>query len=165
MKIDLVVLITGIVLIIATINDLINRKISNYITIPAFFVGIVLTLLYDPKGIVLKIFFIALYFFIGMLGIIGLGDIKLLMAITCIYGVENTAYIFFGAVILLFLYCFITRPGETIKMIKNTINVFLYKTKVIVYSKEKYPFAVFMLSSFLVYESLRSLLSITRHLV
>ena len=155
---DLSYLITAVVLLISSINDVISRKISNYITIPAFFAGIVLTVLNDPKELIIKTIFAFIYFYIGSFRIIGLGDVKLLIALTYIYGVQNTSYIFLGAVVVLFIYCLITKFQETKRMIKNTVDVIFYKAKLIVYSKEKYPFAVFLSISFILYECVRRLL-------
>lgn len=121
---------TVIMLVIATINDLINRKIKNIIPFTFIFIGIFMN---TPENS-LKAFLFSLLLFIVLFAVprtlkinefMGAGDIKLYMAVSFIMGWHFALYafvysIFVGAVIL---------PLINIKRMKEIIkNVYFFVT-------------------------------------
>lgn len=66
-------------------TDFVCRRIPNYITIPFFIVGLILTGLVAPLDYIVKITAALAVFLFGMTGLLGLGDIKLIMALCVIW--------------------------------------------------------------------------------
>lgn len=96
---------------IASAEDLQTRKIPNILIL----YGILVSLLFDvclyPQSlqiILLKTMSLILIFFFGMFRLLGLGDIKLWMVITCFLGIIQSSLIICISAVLLILWQFIT---------------------------------------------------------
>lgn len=68
-------------LIICAVFDLKCRKVPNAITLPLMLCGLLLTALTELLLLPYKLLFASCLFFFGMTGLLGLGDIKLLMSL------------------------------------------------------------------------------------
>ena len=122
-------------------TDIQKRKIPNIISFPAIIAGLVITGIYGC---------IIIFFFIGMLNIIGLGDIKLLMALTAIGGYSMALYSFAIAIFSLFVYAMITDPISIyfyIEKLKQRLRLRRFPVD----KNKKYPFAPFLLLGVLLY--------------
>jgi prepilin peptidase CpaA len=84
--------------LVASVFDVRNRKIPNFITCPAFAFGLVLHLALNgwrdmltalAAGLICGVVFFLFYVAGGM----GAGDVKLIMAVGCIAGLSHIAYI------------------------------------------------------------------------
>ncbi len=89
--------ITGVMLLIATITDVTKRKIYNWLTFPAFFVGIVLNVVMSGgKGLLFSLEGIAVGSIWVLLVILrsatGMGDLKLFLAVGAIMGPKFTLW-------------------------------------------------------------------------
>lgn len=98
------ILILLTMLLVSVIIDIRHGKIPNYITLPAIFLGMVLNLtLYKLGGITDSIqgILVALGIFIipYILGIVGGGDVKLMMAVGALKGVNFALYSSFSVII------------------------------------------------------------------
>ena len=135
----------------AAITDIQKRKIPNIISFPAIIAGLVLTGIYgNSLRIITTIICIIIFFFIGMLNIIGLGDIKLLMALTAIGGYSMALYSFAIAIFSLFVYAMITDPISIyfyIEKLKQRLRLRRFPVD----KNKKYPFAPFLLLGVLLY--------------
>ena len=80
----------------------------------------------------------------------GMGDLKLCMAITALRGIEEASLMLLWGSISLLVYCFITDRKNTLYMIKDTFNFFAYNTKIIKRSDKQYPFAVFLFIGYVI---------------
>lgn len=69
------------ILCIASICDLRTHRIPNVLTFGSMIVGIAFTIIFEPASIVPRLICMLVLFVAGMFGIMGLGDIKLLMAL------------------------------------------------------------------------------------
>lgn len=107
-------IIAAIVLIVAAIFDFFKQRIPNFITFPAFFVGLILMCITDDlHTILINIICVLAIFLFGATGILGLGDIKLLMALTVLYGWSSTLISFALASVILLIFTSIVNPIET----------------------------------------------------
>jgi len=95
----LILLILGLTLIISFYTDIKDRRILNVITLPAIVLGLVLNLIVGDtilSGLLFSIYGIMLGFIIlfipYIMGGIGAGDVKLLMAIGALMGPRFTFY-------------------------------------------------------------------------
>lgn len=96
---------TGIMLIMATINDIVNRKIKNIIPLAFIVLGVILN---GPESSlkalgISAIFFMVLYAFPNMIGMkefMGAGDVKLYMATAFMMGWHFTLYTFIYSIFI-----------------------------------------------------------------
>lgn len=75
-----------LVLAVSSATDLLHRRIPNEVTLPAAAVGLMLTAV-CKENLLFVVAVIVGLFFVGMFGIFGSGDLKLMMAITALCGV------------------------------------------------------------------------------
>jgi len=136
----------------AAYSDIQWKRIPNELIL----FGISLGLLYSNslKEVGFKVLAILFLFFFGMLGLMGYGDIKLWMVISCFVGFKNSCYIIVIAAILLIFYAAITSWNETKNIVKITvfnvtqrgiIGCLGNKTKIV--NQKAYAFAPFVFTS------------------
>lgn len=146
----LAVFLCSIMLLIATCCDLRTRRIPNALTLPAVVIGMVITGLYDGKAAFAAAAVILGIFFVGMTGILGGGDLKLLMALTAFCGVFPMLIATGAASVLILITEGIRWPKETWSAIKSGLCFFTGKT-----TGEKQgrrvPFAPYLLCGFAVW--------------
>lgn len=144
------VFLCGITLLIAVYCDLRTRRIPNMLTLPAIVIGMVITGLYDGKAALAAAAVMLGIFFLGMTGILGGGDLKLLMALTAFCGVFPMLIATGAASVLILITEGIRRPKETWSAIKSGLCFFIGKT-----AGEKQgrrvPFAPYLLCGFAVW--------------
>lgn len=84
--------------VVGSVFDVKSRRIPNFITVPAFVIGLVLHLVLSgwrgllssfAAGIICGLVFLVFYIAGGM----GAGDVKLMMAVGCIAGLSHVAYL------------------------------------------------------------------------
>lgn len=68
-------------LMAAAIADGQDRRIPNKITLPFLLCGLLYSVLTNAESLILKIVFLIIMFLFGWTGLIGLGDIKLIMGL------------------------------------------------------------------------------------
>lgn len=138
-------IVTVAMLIIAAMTDYKKRIVPNRLTFSCMVAGLALCFLtFHWREGVFRFGFMILLFFVGRLKIIGLGDMKLLMALAALQGAEVSAFTFVAAAILMIIYCLKTEPTLTKMTFIDTFNFFMHKIKLPHRSEEKYPFAVFI---------------------
>jgi len=84
--------------LVASVFDVKSRRIPNFLTVPAFVLGLTLHLIHGgwrqllsslAAGIICGVVFLVFYIAGGM----GAGDVKLIMAVGCIAGMSHIAYL------------------------------------------------------------------------
>ena len=84
--------------VVGSVFDVKSRRIPNFITIPSFFLGLLVHLSFGgwrqmlsalSAGVICGLVFLVFYLAGGM----GAGDVKLIMAVGCIAGMPHIAYI------------------------------------------------------------------------
>lgn len=129
--------ITFIMMFIAAFWDNSKRIIPNWITLPFIPVGLLLTYIADvDKGLVNTAVIVGL-FFLGMTGMFGMGDLKLVMALTALQGYFSTLVVLIIASGLLVF--------QKIKIEKYVPNMKRIIDKKEAENGERVPFAPFML--------------------
>lgn len=78
--------ITIIMLVIAAIIDRKTRRVPNWLTFPCITVGIVTSFFSGLNCGVTAIISLIVLFILGMTGFVGIGDLKLIMAVTTLQG-------------------------------------------------------------------------------
>lgn len=142
---DLIKLIFMLLFLIpASIIDNKTSKIPNYISFPFIMMGFLWCLMFDITNVWSSLLAVIGLFFFGMLGLMGIGDIKLLMGIAlfCDYKVMLLTIIF--SLLLLAITEFISAPKNTVDVIKNTFKGDLY-----IYKSRKEPFSIYILFALL----------------
>lgn len=129
-------------LLVSCYTDVKYRKVFNKITFPCMVLGLMLAGFPTTIESYARIGWLFVFFILGSTGLMGMGDLKLSMAILCLRGIEETFQMLITGIFLNLLFCFITDPRTTIAAIKSVLDMFLFRTKLIRYSKKDYPFAV-----------------------
>lgn len=137
-------IITLIILLISAITDYTSYRVYNIITFPSMLAGLLLCRFPFSASSCIRLAWMVVFFLIGQLHLMGMGDLKLCMAVIALRGIEEAAWMLLSGAILLFLYCFITDRSNTVLMLKDTCNTLFYHTPVIKRTDKKYPFAVFL---------------------
>lgn len=135
----LIVFFTMQMLLISAIEDLQSFKIPNYITFGTMSLGLIMLFVY-PKSITDVIAIcvgIVVLFVIACFKIMGMGDVKLYMAILLLNGALISLFTLFISSILLIVCACISHSSE----VKRALNGIKYRYEAPV--KRKYPFAVF----------------------
>ena len=113
--------VCAVLLIAATITDINFRKIPNYITFPFIFAGLVLTGVFSPSDYFVKTVTLVILFFCGMTNVIGLGDIKLIMALCAIWHPFYALISVAVASVIIFIWQLIKNPKSTIQGINKSL--------------------------------------------
>ena len=139
-------------------TDLKDRKIPNYITFPTIILGIFLCILSPEKDLLYAVIGLGIWFFLGALNLMGLGDVKLMMALSVLFGFHNSIYIILGACAAMFIYCAATDRRNLKYALINLKNFLLYRTRIPTEDRPKYPFSVFITIGYLIWIIISTLL-------
>lgn len=132
------------VMVIVTISayfDIKCRRIPNIITFPSMLLGLLLILPF-PKELLTRIIWMAVFFAVGSLRLMGMGDVKLCMAVLALRGITEASCMIFLAILFNFAYALVSEPSSTVSVFKDLFDAVFYKTKMVCHSEKEYPFAV-----------------------
>ena len=139
-----------LLMLLAGIIDVKTRKIPNYITFPAFGIGIVLTFFINGIYSLIPVLLFTVFMFgISIFGIMGLGDVKLLIAESSLVGVFNALLtLSIGSIAVVVIY-FLTKP----KMMESEVRLGLINLSTGnwkgVFDGKTIPMAPFLLIGFI----------------
>ena len=137
------IIITFLMLIAASVQDYRKRKISNRITFPGIIIGLVLNSIVSWQNGLICFAIIVGLFFIGIIGIFGMGDLKLVMATVALQGYFAAGVtIVFACVVLVVLKVFKQGYKADFRRLINSPNATV---------GERVPFAPFMLLGYCAY--------------
>ncbi len=128
----------------ASYTDIRCRKVKNILTLPMILAGGFLCILSPEKDLVECIISIAAFSVLGTLHLMGMGDLKLLMAIASLNGMEFTLLTLFAGIAFMLAWCILSDLTAVRCALNNVRNFFLYKTPIPTEGKTKYPFALFL---------------------
>ena len=136
-------------LFIAFLFDIQTEKIPNYITLPACFIGIILSGVFTPQEFPVKALFFIILLFVGIfMPVMGVGDIKLLMALLFLSGVfETFICLLIASIIMLIAFC-IRKPADTIRDIKDAFSAIITFRVGKISTGQKAPFAGYLAVGF-----------------
>lgn len=132
-------------LLIASCYDKKTMKIPNWISLTGVITGICLCTSMHQVGY--RFIAIVFIFFFGMLGLMGMGDLKLWMMISTLTGFTESCFIVAGAGLTLLIHQVIRNRKMASQTIRLTIFSFIYNRKIIEFEQEGYPFAPYMMLS------------------
>ena len=135
-----------IILFIANIWDLEYHKIPNCLIYIGFTIGFVSP--WTMCSYKEKIFSIILIFFIGMLKLMGMGDIKLWTVMAMYIGLIKSCYVMGLAAFLLILHQLIRNRKETLKILSLTVKEIFFTRKLHFFEQKSYPFSPYIYTSF-----------------
>lgn len=140
-------------LILATITDIKYKKIPNIITLTGMCVGVIYQIassiiLHSYNSLIINLISMIALFFIGMTGILGLGDIKLLIALTALNGIMPAVMTAGFGSLYVILISLITRTREATEELKTGIQTLLFKLPIYKNGKSV-PFAQYMLAGYI----------------
>lgn len=144
--------ILSFTIIVSGYTDAFSYKILNVVTFPAMAAGLLISYIEGGwKQFGINIFILLILYLFGMLGLMGMGDLKLLMAITALCGINRSLDILLAGLISTILYALLLNPSEVlfclagifplIRMILQTIPI-KQKKNTITYG---IPFGFFIL--------------------
>ena len=111
-----------LVLILSSIADIKTTKIPNIITLPFLFIATIITCIYNRGTLIENIIAIIGLYFLSVIGVMGMGDIKLVMGLTMLVGVKTTLYGVLLSCIALAVYSFSKDTETTTKEIKLALK-------------------------------------------
>ncbi len=140
-------------LILATITDIKYKKIPNIITLMGMCVGVIYQIissiiLHSYNSLIINLISIIALFFIGMTGILGLGDIKLLIALTALNGIMPAVMTAGFGSLYVIVVSLITKTREATEELKTGIQTLLFKLPIYQNGKSV-PFAPYMLAGYI----------------
>ena len=143
-------IITIIILIISAYTDLRYRKVLNIITFPSIVLGLVLFKFPFTGESLYRLLWMMIFFALGYFRMMGLGDLKLIMAVTALRGIEESSGMLLAGISLLLMYCFLKDRKNTVSMLKDTYSTIFYHTPVIKRSNKEYPLAAFLFLGYII---------------
>jgi Flp pilus assembly protein protease CpaA len=137
--------IAAVTCLAAAIFDIKTNQIPNKLTFPVISIGLILTLITQPiTTFIIAFVAIIIWFFLGMTNFMGLGDIKLVMAITAIGGCHMGIISFIIGILFLCLFALVTNPIETGVYVHKMLRRLRFKKEPIYKGSTKYKFAPFL---------------------
>lgn len=136
--------ITAGLLLISSYTDLTRRKVYNKVTYPAMLAGLILCSVTSMRHLPGRIVSLAVWFFMGALHLMGMGDLKLLMAVCAIWGFRTSLYALLSGCLFLAAFSAVMDPREMKEAVINVGNFLFYHTPVPTKGRKTYPFAVFL---------------------
>ncbi len=135
---------TIILLAGASYTDMRCRKVRNVLTLPIIACGLVLCMLSPQKDLAYRILAIVALSLLGTLHLMGMGDLKMLMAAASLNGMYFALMSLFCGTGLMLVWCAMTDFQSLRLAVINVKNFFLYGTPIPTQGKTRYPFAVFL---------------------
>ena len=138
-----IIAVTLTILIISAIFDKKTMRIPNWLTFGGMGAGLLITYIMSWQTGLISTGVIILLFFLGMTGFVGLGDLKLLMALVALQGWQP-ALITLG----------VASIGLVIIKVKNehyAVNMKRLKDKELAAEGIKVPFAPYLLAGYIMY--------------
>lgn len=136
-------LILFIILLISSYYDIREKRIPNELIV----IGLVVGFLFQKSlfDVFLQICVLILLFFIGMLKIMGMGDLKLWMVISCYTGFADSFIIIVVAAALLMVYAWFKNRKESVLILNHIKFSILLKERPKIIEQTAYSFAPFIL--------------------
>ncbi|MBQ3010707.1 MAG: prepilin peptidase [Oscillospiraceae bacterium] len=107
-------------LAVSSLYDLKYRRVPNVVTISLMLYGLLLTCLTELPMLPYKLFYAACLFFFGMTGLLGLGDIKLLIGLGVVWGPEYALLSAALASLVIFLHHIIRHRTGLLSLLKRS---------------------------------------------
>lgn len=139
-----IIIVLFIILGIASWFDLKEHRIPNELVMIGIVSGIACS--YSLSEVFGKALSLLVLFAIGAFRLMGAGDIKLWMVISCYTGLGKSCIIICLAAIYLIFYGFLRNRQEFGLILKHLLFSFRQMRKPILIEQEAYPFAPFMLA-------------------
>lgn len=144
--------IAAVICLAAAIFDYKTTKIPNKFIFPVIILSLIFSLIFYPLiSTGTSVLFVLLLFLYGMTGWMGLGDIKLLMALTFIGSWKMSLFTLVLSSIYLMIFGFLANPTETGFYMRKMLNRFRLKKEPLYKKSTKYKFAPFILLGALSY--------------
>lgn len=138
--------IAAVICLAAAVFDIRTGKIPNQLTFPAIIAGIIFSCFVSPiSAVLIDCGVIIAWFFLGMTNFMGLGDIKLVMALTAWIGWKPTIFSFIFSILCLCVYAAVINPLETGIYVGNWKQRLRLRKIPVNKKSTKYKFAPFML--------------------
>lgn len=136
-------LILFIILLVSSYYDIREKRIPNELIV----IGLVVGFLFQKSlfDVFLQICVLILLFFIGMLKIMGMGDLKLWMVISCYTGFADSFIIIAVAAALLMVYAWFKNRKESVLILNHIKFSILLKERPKIIEQTAYSFAPFIL--------------------
>ncbi len=146
----LMILCTIGLLLVSSVFDIKKKKIPNFITFPAIFLGLILTGIgMSANELLFRILGITVLFVLSTLRFLGMGDIKLIMAIIALRGIKTAFAVLACGLILSIIVWIIRRGIFALKLIQQTLNSLMQGSFYITHKEEKAPFAPYAFAAYL----------------
>ena len=142
------VTLTLAILPVCAVTDAISYRSPNALTFPAMLLGLCASLATAPTEAVFRLFLAVVLFYLGRLRIMGMGDLKLWMAVLFLRGGYESSLMMLFAVAFMFLYCLMTDGNSAFSFLKHIASLFTGKAYVKKGPSKEYPFAVFMAAGY-----------------
>ena len=138
-------LISAAALAVAAVWDVRHRTVPNWITFPLILCGLFYTCLSDPYTIPCKLLFALCLFLFGTTGLIGLGDIKLVIGLGIIWVPELALCSAAAASLFIFLIHFVRRRIS----LRTCVTAILFPLKQEKTTGNSVPFAPYLLFAYI----------------
>lgn len=134
---------------IAAVFDWKSRKIPNTLTFGAMILGLLMSA--SLKEVLWKVIGLAFLFLLGYLRLMGLGDLKLWMALSTLIGFLPSTYCIGLGALLLIIHGFIEDPKSSMDIVRIMFTELYYTGKFTKLEQKKYAFAPYIFVGLLIY--------------
>lgn len=128
--------------ILAAICDHQKMKIPNALTYPGILLGLLWTGTFQQAG--MKLLVLLFLFLFGMLGFMGMGDLKLWMLISMYVPFLTSCYIMITAAVLLMVHQYLRNRRQTTQTMKIAAKDLFYRKRFVPFEQDGFPFAPYM---------------------
>lgn len=135
------------VLTVSAVTDVLYLKVPNGITFPAILAGLALSGFPVTRESGERMLWLLLFFMGGSLRIMGMGDLKLCMAVLSLRGIDEVWKMLLAGSAILFAYCMASDTENTCAYVKELAGAAIYRTRVTRHLNTPtaaYPFALFL---------------------
>ena len=133
-----------ILLIAGAAMDLQYFRVPNILTFPAMAAGLFLCGLQHQGAVMERLLWFVIFFMFGMTGIMGMGDLKLCMAVLSIRGLKETGVMMLGATVFMSIYCIFSNRKDAEAGLKESVCAILHGVRPSSVTGYEYPFAFFL---------------------
>ena len=139
--------ILAVILFVASVCDWKYHKIPNWLFCIGLLIGFISP--FSMCSYAEKIISFILLFFVGMLRLMGMGDIKLWTVIAVFIGLKNSLYVLGIAAVLLIFHQLLANGKETMSILIFSLKDILLKKKIEFFEQKGYPFAPYIFASYI----------------
>lgn len=145
---NITVILALAVLQICAVTDALSYRIPNALTFPSMLIGLALSFATNPGEGLFRLSLGLVLFYLGRLRIMGMGDLKLWLAVLFLRGGYESSLMMVIAALFMFVICLLTDTDGALSLIKRLLSPLFKNAPETQNPSTVYPFGVFMAAAY-----------------